>query len=134
MTFQLHPQLETDTHFIADLNLCRLLLMNDGNYPWVILVPKKSDITEIYQLSPAEQQLLIKEIDLVSKKLTTMFKADKINIAALGNVVPQLHIHIIARHKKDLAWPKPVWGVAKPTPYSKDKAKTLIKQLQLEFI
>ena len=106
--FQLHPQLKKDTFFIKDLELCQVLLMNNALYPWIILVPKKANLIEIIDLSVEEQNLLMVEISAISRIFKNL-NPDKINIAALGNIVPQLHIHIIARFKNDLTFPKPVW-------------------------
>lgn len=116
--FQLHPQLAKDTLAIGDFPLCRLLLMNDKSYPWFILVPKRHDITEIYQLSPADRQQLLKESCHLSEIIAKLFQADKINLAALGNMVPQLHIHHVVRYKTDRAWPKPIWGLHAAQPYT----------------
>jgi len=126
--FKLHQQLEQDTILIKELKLSKLLLMNDSNYPWFILVPKISNITEIHQLSSENQQLLTEEITTISKHLESSYNADKINVAALGNMVSQLHVHIIARFKSDACWPKPVWGQITAQQY--DEAKiTEIKKL-----
>jgi len=108
--FELHPQLRKDCIVLARLELCHLLLMNDASYPWFILVPDREGISEIYQLCEADQHLLTSESSRLGHYLVEHFKADKLNIAALGNVVPQLHVHHIVRYKNDLSWPKPVWG------------------------
>ena len=108
--FELNHRLAEDCFQIGNFPLCRLLMMNDSNYPWFILVPRVADITEVYQLSPADQAQLAIESSVLSKTLSSMFEADKMNIAALGNVVSQLHIHHIVRYKNDLVWPDPVWG------------------------
>lgn len=118
VTFSLHPQLAADTHLLADLKLSRLLLMNQRAVPWVILVPRIPDMREIHELSPEDQAQLLAEITTLSRHMAACFKADKINVAALGNMVPQLHIHIVARFTTDPAWPKPVWGNLPPSPYS----------------
>ncbi len=114
--FRLHPRLAADTVFVADLALSRLLRMNDRRYPWAILVPRRSGLREIADLAAAWQAELMREIDLVSRLLLHLHPDSKLNIAALGNVVAQLHIHVIARHAGDAAWPDPVWnrGVALP--------------------
>jgi len=116
--FELHPQLRKDCIELARLELCHLLLMNDAGYPWFILVPARADISEIYQLSEADQHLLMAESSRLGQFLVEHFKADKLNIAALGNVVPQLHVHHIVRYKNDLCWPKPVWGQHLATEYA----------------
>lgn len=115
--YQLHPQLKKDTFLVTSLALCDVLLMNDSQYPWLILVPKLADITEIYQLTEPQQQQLLRESSKVSEIMQRLFQADKMNVAALGNMVPQLHIHHIARFKNDIAWPGPVWGVAPAKAY-----------------
>ncbi len=126
MKFELHPQLAADTFVIGDLPLCRVLLMNDARFPWVILVPRRKDISEIYDLTMQDQQLLWQESALVAEKLMKLTGADKMNIAALGNVVPQLHVHHVARFKTDAVWPKPIWGQGIADPYKDvDKQRTL---------
>ncbi|MEH6358822.1 MAG: HIT domain-containing protein [Pseudomonadales bacterium] len=108
--FQLHPQLAEDCILLGDFPLTRVLLNKDANYPWFILVPKREEIREIYQLSEADQQQLLWESSYFSRQIHDLFQADKLNVAALGNMVPQLHVHHIVRYKKDVAWPAPVWG------------------------
>ena len=107
--WSLHPQLHADTVPVRDLALSRLLAMNDANFPWLILVPRRVGVSEIIDLGD-EQALLMNEISLVSRALKEETRCDKLNVAAIGNMVPQLHIHIVARRKDDAAWPKPVWG------------------------
>ncbi|WP_293367792.1 HIT family protein [Nevskia sp.] len=106
----LHPRLAADSVTIGDLPLSRLLLANDARYPWTILVPRRVGIREIHALSEADQLLLLRESMRLSKVLMEVFTPTKLNIAALGNVVPQLHVHHIARYDTDPAWPAPVWG------------------------
>ena len=106
----LHPQLLRDTENLGDLPLSRVLLMNDANYPWLILVPRKADITEVIDLDEGEQTQLMREITLAARALREVTECHKLNVAALGNAVPQLHVHIIARFRHDVAWPNPVWG------------------------
>ena len=115
--FALHPQLQADCIPLGRFPLCQLLLLNDANYPWFILVPEREDIREIYQLSLEDQMQLMRESSHLSQQLADRFKADKMNIAALGNVVPQLHLHHIVRYRHDPAWPAPVWGKVPPQPY-----------------
>ena len=117
--FELHPRLAQDTLVIGDFALSRLLLMNDAHYPWFILVPRRAGIREIYELSAEDQVQLLRESSQLAKVLSRIFEADKINLAALGNMVPQLHIHHIVRYRTDPAWPKPVWGLLPAKPYSK---------------
>lgn len=117
--FELHPRLAADSILVGRLPLSLLLLFNDARYPWFILVPRRQDITEIYQLSETDQQQLWRESAILARSLLQSFHADKINIGALGNLVPQLHIHHIARFTSDPAWPGPVWGHSDPVPYEK---------------
>lgn len=130
MTFELHPQLAKDTTTVGDFKLCRLLLANDGNYPWLILVPRLENMTELHQLSHEDQLLYLKESNSVSNFLSTYLKADKINIAALGNMVPQLHIHHVARYKSDVAWPNPIWGFTKAKQREESEIIQLINSLK----
>ena len=116
--FELHPRLAQDTLVVGDFPLCRLLLMNDVNYPWFILVPRRAGIREIFELEHLDQQQLLVESSQLSQLLNKIFQADKLNIAALGNMVPQLHIHHIVRYQTDLAWPNPVWGLFPAQPYT----------------
>jgi diadenosine tetraphosphate (Ap4A) HIT family hydrolase len=126
--FDLHPQLDKDCLVLGDFPLCRLLLCKDANYPWCILVPRVSDVREIYQLSEDDQRQFIKESSYLSGILNEIYQADKMNVAALGNMVPQLHIHHIARYTTDPAWPGPIWGIVPAKPYSKDElAQTAAK-------
>lgn len=126
---QLHPQLAKDCFEIALLPLSRVLLVNDQNYPWVILVPDRDDITEIFQLSGPDQQQLMRESSAVSLALQQQFSADKINIGALGNMVPQLHVHHIARYTTDAAWPGPVWGQYPAHAYTSDGVNAVLERL-----
>ena len=114
-TFALHAQLAADGLFLADWPLCRVLRMNDATYPWLILVPRLTDTREIVDLSAADRMLLMDEIAWASQALKDLHRPDKINVGALGNVVPQLHVHVLGRFKNDPAWPKPVWGHAAPS-------------------
>ncbi len=126
---KLHPQLEKDCIALGEFTLCSLLLLNDANYPWFILLPNRQDIREIHQLSVPDQQQLMAESMFFSQCLEQVFQPDKLNIAALGNVVPQLHIHHIARFTTDVCWPAPVWGAVASTPYSNQQIKTIKNQL-----
>jgi len=125
----LHPQLEKDCFVIGQLPLCALLLINDANYPWFILVPQRENITEIHQLSEEDQQQLMRESSQLAVCIEKEFNADKVNIAALGNMVPQLHIHHIVRYKTDPAWPAPVWGKIEAVPYFDEEVKILRSHL-----
>ena len=126
--FILDKKLQQDSFFIADLELCKVLLMNDANYPWLILVPRQNNLKDIVDLSFEDQIILLKEINFVAEIFKKEFEFDKLNIANLGNVVSQLHIHVIARKKNDATFPRPVWGNAKALEYSgNDLTKTLEK-------
>lgn len=127
---ELHPQLNKDCLIIGHFPLCRLLLMQDANYPWFILVPDRDNISELYQLSAADQQQFIKESSVIARLLQDQFNADKINIAALGNIVPQLHIHHVARYKTDIAWPAPIWGKFPAKPYTQKQLDEVISKLK----
>ncbi len=116
--FQLDPILSADTHTIGDIGLCRLLLMDDSRFPWLICVPRRPDISEIHQLTPLDQTVLTFEITQTSEMLQDLTKCTKINVGALGNMVRQLHIHVIARNEGDAAWPGPVWGAGEREPYA----------------
>src|SRR3989304_7326085 len=115
--WSLHPQLEADTVAVGDLALSRVLIIKDANYPWLILVPRQPGVTEILDLDTAVRAQLMDEIAQAGAALKEITACDKLNIAALGRVGAQLHIHIIARHKSDAAWPMPVWGRVKPRSY-----------------
>jgi len=111
--WSLHPQLDNDTAPVGDLALCRLVAIDDADYPWLILVPRRAGVTEIADLG-GDASLLMAEIAQVSRLLKDATRCDKLNIAAIGNVVPQLHVHIVARRRDDPLWPKPVWGFGSP--------------------
>ncbi len=128
--FALDPQLAQDTVAIGELKLCRLLLSKDANYPWLPLVPHRPGITEIIDLGADAQAQLMTEIADVAQALKDITQCDKLNVAALGNMVPQLHVHIIARRKSDVAWPRPVWGVAPAIAYGDNEQRTLIDALR----
>ena len=115
--FSLHPQLAADTVPVGDLALTRVLLANDANYPWLILVPRRAGITELIDLGEADRRQLTAETDAAARALKSITECDKLNVAALGNVVAQLHVHVIGRRHSDKAWPKPVWGAAPATAY-----------------
>ncbi|HBG45651.1 MAG TPA: diadenosine tetraphosphate hydrolase [Deltaproteobacteria bacterium] len=118
--FTLHQRLKDDTIEIARLKLSVALLMNDSSFPWVILVPMREGVTEIQDLSKEDRAALMEEMTAAAKVIRKVFKTDKINIGALGNIVPQLHIHIIGRSKTDCAWPGPVWGNSHPVQYGQE--------------
>jgi diadenosine tetraphosphate (Ap4A) HIT family hydrolase len=128
--FDLHPQLSADCSVVDDLPLCRLLLMEDANYPWCILVPRRAGIREIHELAEADQAALLREVTRLSMAMQEAFAADKMNVAALGNVVPQLHVHVIARRVDDAAWPRPVWGAVPRRAYAGDEREAAIARLR----
>ncbi len=128
--FSLHPRLQHDCYAMGRLSLCRLLLMNDANYPWCILVPERADISEVFHLSTEDQIILQQETALLGQSLQRLFQADKINIGAIGNMVPQLHIHVIARFKNDPVWPAPVWGKMEAKKYTEIALKNAILSIQ----
>jgi diadenosine tetraphosphate (Ap4A) HIT family hydrolase len=130
MEWSLHPQLAKLTALVGDLALSRVLLENNSNYPWLILVPRMAGISEIIDLDPHEQVQLMGEIDAAARALKAVATFDKLNIAALGNVVAQLHVHVIGRRHTDPAWPKPVWGMAPAVPYSATARDELIVKLR----
>ena len=127
--FTLHRQLANDCIVLEDLPLSRLLLCNDSAFPWFILVPRLSDVQDIYQLTWQDQQQLLNESSLLSELLMQEFSGDKMNVAALGNVVPQLHIHHIVRFKNDPCWPKPIWGQQALIPYKEAELTRIKKRL-----
>ena len=116
--FELHPTLERDTTFIVDLPLCRVLLMEDARFPWLILVPRQYGLREFHDVTGEDAMKLHNEIALTSQSLLDLTGAYKINVAALGNMVPQLHVHVIARNQDDEAWPGPVWQSGHARPYT----------------
>ncbi len=131
-TWNLDPQLARDTFLVGDLLLARVLLMNDAHYPWVVLVPRQARAVEIIDLDDARQDQLMEEIALLSRVLKDVTGCDKLNVAAIGNVVSQLHVHIVARRRDDAAWPRPVWGAAPPLAYDPDARDRLIAALRAE--
>lgn len=118
MSFALHPRLAADTFAVGDLELCRVLLMNDARYPWLILVPRRDGLREIHELGTADRALLMDESCRVAEVMQAQFAPDKLNIGVLGNIVPQLHMHHIARFTGDPAWPGPVWGHSPAVAYA----------------
>jgi len=128
--WSLHSQLQQDTVDIGDLPLSRVLVIKDAHYPWLLLVPRRADVSEIIDLGEVEQAQLMTEISRVGRVLKEITKCDKLNVAALGNMVPQLHIHIIARRSSDVAWPRPVWGVMPPLPQDAEELQNFISALR----
>ena len=132
--FELDSRLQNDTFFVCDLTLSRVLLMNDSQFPWLILVPMRNDVAEIIDLTEQEQQMLLSESAKVSKAMQNLFSPYKLNVAALGNVVRQLHVHHVARFENDVAWPKPVWGNQSSVAYEESDAAEIISKLKLKML
>ena len=128
--FKLDERLGRDTVKLADWPLSEVLLMNDSQYPWVILVPRCAGVSEIYELSEADQQLLLRESVFLGRLLMSVFSGDKLNVGALGNVVNQLHLHHVVRFESDIAWPGPVWGKHPVVQYSEEKLEEQVKLLR----
>lgn len=133
-TFDLHAQLAADTWTIKDLALCRVLLMNDKRYPWLILVPRRVGLRDFHDVVEGDKPTFLAEIDHVSAVLKEQTGAHKINVAALGNMVPQLHVHVIARFEGDEVWPKPVWGLGEAVAYSPSEVGGLIERLKKDIL
>ena len=128
--FQLHDRLKADTLLVGEFPLSLLLLSKDANYPWTILVPRCADIEEIYQLSGSDRHQLLHESCLLAEAMHTLYSPDKLNIATIGNKVPQLHMHHVARTTTDAAWPGPVWGAVPAISYSDNQLKAVVSTLQ----
>jgi diadenosine tetraphosphate (Ap4A) HIT family hydrolase len=128
--WSLHPQLKKDTIDIGDLPLSKVLVIRDANYPWLLLVPRRPDAVEIIDLDEVAQAQLMTEISRAARALKEITKCDKLNIAALGNMVPQLHVHVIARRTTDVAWPRPVWGVADALAHDGEEVQHFISALR----
>ena len=131
--FDLHPQLAADTVEVCRLDLCRVLLSRDSSFPWLILVPQRAGVREIHELSMRDRVRLSDEIDLASRVMSALFAPDKMNVAALGNMVSQLHVHVVARYRTDRAWPKPVWGSGPAEPYATARLDSARKRLRMAF-
>ncbi len=127
--FRLHPRLAEDCLRLGRFPLCHLLLMRDASYPWCILVPDREDVREIFQLSADDQAQLLRESSVLSSLLTERFQADKLNIAAIGNLVPQLHLHHVVRYRGDRAWPAPVWGRHAAEPYTEKGLAAVVEKI-----
>lgn len=127
--FQLNKQFNKSSHFVTNLELCQVRLNDNSKFPWIILIPKKNDIFQIMDLKKKDQIKLMEEIHYCSKVIKKNFKCFNLNIEKVGNIIPQLHIHVIARHKKDITWPLPVW-VTKPKPYSKNNLEKILIKLK----
>lgn len=131
--FSLHPRLEADCFHVGDLALSRVLLMNDARFPWLILVPRRPEVRELHDLGPDDQAALWAEIDAASRVFNRLIHPRKLNVAAIGNMVPQLHVHVVARFEDDAAWPAPVWGFGTREPYDEDESSGFIGLLQREL-
>jgi len=132
MSFKLHKKFLKSSHHIIDLQLCSIRLNDNSKFPWLILIPKRNKITDMSDLNSKDQVLLIKEIVFVSKIMRKLFKTSKLNVEKVGNIVPQLHIHIIARYKKDSSWPLSVW-VVKSKCYSTKVLKEVVNKIRMAF-
>jgi diadenosine tetraphosphate (Ap4A) HIT family hydrolase len=128
--FLLHPQLAQDCVTVGDLPLSRLLLLDDSRYPWLVLVPRRADITELFDLDPDDRSALMEETCLVGQWLMRLCGGDKLNVGALGNLVPQLHVHVVARTVGDPAWPGPVWGHSAARSYGEQALKERLALLR----
>ena len=131
--FTLNQKLKEDTAEIAQLQLSLVLLMKDSSFPWLILVPVRESIREIHELTGKDRSILIEEISLSSQVIKRLYSPDKINVGALGNIIPQLHIHVIGRFKTDRAWPGPVWGAGPAKSYSEKELRVICTKLRKAF-
>jgi diadenosine tetraphosphate (Ap4A) HIT family hydrolase len=132
-SFTLDARLAADAHWIGDLALSRVLLMDDARFPWLILVPRRDGMRDWIDLASADQHLLLDEVERCAQALRRLHRPDKLNIAALGNVVAQLHVHVIARHTRDAAWPKPVWGVGERVAHAVDALPAQLTALRMQL-
>lgn len=132
--FTLHDQLRRDTFAVCRMKLCLVQLMNDSQYPWLILVPAVDNVTEIADLNEKQRKLLINEVAQAQRVLQHCYAPHKLNVGALGNMVPQLHVHVVARFHEDPAWPGPIWGKQPPVPYDDGALRAVIARLQNAFI
>ncbi len=133
-SFALDSRLAADTATVAELALSRAVLMDDARFPWLILVPRRAAMTELVDLGDADLALLTVEIRLASAALRTLFAPDKLNVAAIGNIVPQLHVHVVARKHGDAAWPGPVWGFGIREPYEAARRADLVQRLTQQLV
>jgi diadenosine tetraphosphate (Ap4A) HIT family hydrolase len=131
--FVLHPQLDKDSELVTELVLCSVRLINDANYPWLILVPRVANVSDVNDLNDAQQQMLWQESAMVSRALKHLFTPDKLNIAALGNMVTQLHLHLVVRYQNDVTWPKPIWGQVPSKAYSDEELSKQIDMIKTEI-
>jgi diadenosine tetraphosphate (Ap4A) HIT family hydrolase len=131
--FTLHPQLQADSFLVGNLALSQLLMMNDNQYPWFVLVPRRHDVSEIYQLDTEDRSLLMAESCMLAEALQNIYSPDKLNIAAIGNLVPQLHIHHVVRYRTDKAWPAPIWGQYPPVAMTAEQAESLMSEIKMSM-
>jgi diadenosine tetraphosphate (Ap4A) HIT family hydrolase len=131
--FPLDPRLAGDTLPVGDLALSSVLLLNDSRFPWLVLVPRRADVSEITDLSDKDAETLMSEIRITTRVMLTLAKPDKVNVAAIGNIVSQLHVHVVGRFRSDPAWPGPVWGFGTRVPYPDHAAATLIERAATLF-
>jgi len=128
--FELDPRLANDTRPVMSLALCDVLLMNDARFPWLVLVPRQAGLVEICDLPPEAQAALWREVNLAAQALRSLVPFDKLNLGALGNIVRQLHVHVVGRREGDAAWPGPVWGSGRADPYGEDALASVIEKLR----
>ena len=133
-SFELDERLAHDSFEVDDLDLCQVRLMNDSHYPWLILIPRRAGLRELHDMADEDLPIMTQELIKASRAVESVFKPDKINIAALGNEVPQLHVHVIARFRTDAAWPGPVWGVQPAKPYQNQELDDLLVELGGAFV
>jgi diadenosine tetraphosphate (Ap4A) HIT family hydrolase len=131
--FALDPRLAGDTIPVGDLALCSVLLLNDSRFPWLVLVPRRAGVTEVTDLSEADSARLMEEIRIATRVMLDLAKPDKVNVAAIGNIVSQMHVHVVGRFRSDPAWPGPVWGFGARTPYPDHAAAALIERAAALF-
>lgn len=132
--FEIDSRLENATKPLVWLGLCEVRLHSDARWPWAVLVPQRPGVTEIHELTPLDQTLLTFEVNMVSASMKKLTGCDKINIGALGNVVPQLHVHVVARFRNDTSWPDPVWGVEGAAPYESGACQEFISRLRSDLL
>jgi diadenosine tetraphosphate (Ap4A) HIT family hydrolase len=130
MSFSLHPRLAADSVEVASARLCQIRLLDDRRFPWLLLVPVLPELREIHELSPADRAQLVEEVAAVSRVLVELVSPTKVNVGALGNLVPQLHVHVVARFEGDAAWPGPVWGSGERVPYAEAERERFVATLR----
>jgi diadenosine tetraphosphate (Ap4A) HIT family hydrolase len=131
--FALDARLAADTAPVTHLRLCQVLLMNDARVPWLILVPERPGLRELHALAPAERAVLMEEVAAASRVLERLYRPDKLNVGALGNLVAQLHVHVVGRYRSDAAWPGPIWGSGPAIPYAPEALPAELERLRAAF-